>query len=308
MSPTPWLVTGAGGFLGRALLDALAARGIPAIAAGRRPVPGVAFVPMDLGDFDGLAAAVRHARPAVVIHLAGALPPAPSGVLYDVNVGGTHRLVRALEAPGRPVRLVVAGSAAELGPVPVERLPADEATPCRPDTAYGLSKWFASRLALGARGPVEPVVARVFNPIGPGLPRAQAFGRFAALLAEAPGDPLAMAVGDLDARRDVVDVRDVAAALVALADRGRPREVYHVGSGRSVRIGDGLDELIARSGRRVEVAVAPGVARGPRDSRADIRKITADTGWTPAIDWRRSLADLLDTARAAALRDGRLVA
>ncbi len=302
MSDSTWLVTGATGFLGRPLMALLGSTGIHAVAAGRGVPPGANTVPMDLDDAASVSIAIEAIRPRVVIHLAGKVPPASANAFYAHNVGGTHRLISALESLQRPVRLVVAGSAAELGPVPVDRLPADESTPCRPDTPYGLSKCFASRLALQARSPIEPIVGRLFNPIGPGMPRSQAFGRFAAILSETAGDPVRLTVGDLGARRDVIDVRDVALALIALAERGRARQIYHVGTGQSVRIGDGLDALIAGCGRRVEVTEAAGPPRGPRDSRAEIRRITADTGWTPAIDWRQSLADLLDSAQREAAR------
>ncbi len=191
------------------------------------------------------------------------------------------------------------------GPVPERDLPASEDLPCRPVEGYGLSKYLATVAALAARPPIEPIVARVFNPIGPGLPRSQAFGRFASLLAEAPGvtsvatDPVILEVGDLEPRRDFIDVRDVARAFVALARSGRPGQVYHVGSGRSERVGDGLDHLIALSGRTVKIVTRPdlGTARGPRDSRANIRRICADTPWRPEIDWRRSLHDLWQDLR-----------
>jgi len=68
---------------------------------------------------------------------------------------------------------VIAGSAAEYGPVPAHRLPAGLATPCRPRDPYGLSKWFASAAGLRAGAPLEVVVARIFNPIGPGSPARQ---------------------------------------------------------------------------------------------------------------------------------------
>lgn len=308
MNRPTWLVTGASGFLGGPLMERLHSAGIPAVAAGRQMARGSSTIPMDLDDAESVARAIETVRPAVVIHLAGKVPPATPAAFFAHNVGGTHRLIRALESLDHPVRLIVAGSAAELGPVPTDRLPAAESTLCRPDTSYGLSKWFASRLALNAGGRIEPIVARVFNPIGPGMPRSQAFGRFAALLVETPGDVVRLSVGDLDARRDVIDVRDVANALIALAQHGQSRQVYHIGTGHSVRIGDGLDELIALSGRRVEVVESSGPARGPRDSRADLKRIKTDTGWEPTIDWRQSLADLLDAARTAAARTGRLVA
>ena len=131
-------------------------------------------------------------------------------------------------------------------------------------------------------------------------PESQAFGRFARRLAEPGTDPIRLSVGDLDARRDFIDVRDVARALVALAVEGKAGRLYHVGTGRSHAVRDGLDHLIQRSGRAVtvEIALVPGARRGPGDSRAAIGRIVAETGWRPAIGWRQSLEDLWDEARA----------
>ncbi len=148
--------------------------------------------------------------------------------------------------------------------------------------------------ALADRSDLEVLVARVFNPIGPGLPETQAFGRFAARLSEPGPDPLPLSVGDLDSRRDFVDVRDVARAMIALAVEGRKRLVYHVGTGQSHKVGEGLDMLIELSGRAVQIEVDPflGNRRGPADSRADISRIVAHTGWQPRFTWQESLADL----------------
>src|SRR5207249_1819819 len=95
-----------------------------------------------------------------------------------------------------------------------------------------------------------------------------------------------------------VDVRDAAEAMVLLALRGRPAQVYHVGTGRSHRVGDGLERLIRLSGRAVQVESRPPrvEGRGPSDSRADTRKIAAHTGWAPRIPWEQSLADLWSEA------------
>ncbi|MFO0888716.1 MAG: GDP-mannose 4,6-dehydratase [Isosphaeraceae bacterium] len=137
-------------------------------------------------------------------------------------------------------------------------------------------------------------VARVFNPIGPGQPETQAFGGFAARLRSDAPDPLVLVTGDLDTRRDFIDVRDAARALVAVALRGEAGEAYHIGTGQSRTVREGLDRLIALSGRQVSVVVDPNGngRRGPADSRADIARITARTGWTPRIPFEQSLADL----------------
>lgn len=293
-----WLVTGASGFLGRQVLAALGGRG-EVWALGRRcPAgwPAGRFLGADLEEPASVARAVREAQPDAVIHAAGKTPPAEPTDFYRANTLATLHLLDALRSAGRAVRVVLAGSAAELGPVAVEALPVGEDHPCRPADPYALSKWLATCAGLAAGPPLEVVAARIFNPIGPGQPGNQALGRFAARLVDPGGGPLV--VGDLDARRDFIDVRDVARALVALAERGRAGLVYNVGTGRSRRVGDGLAHLLRRSGRAVEVRADPALTGppGPRDSRADIGRIIAHTGWRPGFTWERSLDDLWDAA------------
>jgi len=294
-----WMVTGGSGFLGRHLLDRLAVDapdGVEVVAIGRRQPEGrptIRFVPVDLEDPAGVIRSVAEIAPSVVFHLAGRTPPASPDLLYRSNTMATVHLLDALRSSSRPARVVLVGSAAELGPVPVEDLPVAEDYPCHPGEAYGLSKLLATAAGLAARPPLEVIVARVFNPIGPGLPASQALGRFAGELAAGSG-PIRLLVGDLEARRDFVDARDVAGALVAMADRARTGRVYHVGTGRSERVGDGLVRLIGLSGREVTVEVDPAFARGrgPMDSRADCRRIASEVGWSAVTSWETSLADL----------------
>jgi GDP-4-dehydro-6-deoxy-D-mannose reductase len=304
-----WLVTGATGFVGRQVWETLgAAAPEPArfpsavYAMGRhrpRDCPEDRFVLADLDDPTGLAAAVRRLEPDFVIHTAGRTPPAPDEELYRANFWFTTHLLSALRGPGKPMRVVLLGSAAELGPVPAAHLPVGEDYIGYPFDAYGRSKRLATVAGLGERPPLEVMVARVFNPIGPGQPPTQAFGHFAARLAEPGGDPVVLDVGDLDARRDFIDVRDVAQAMLALASRGRAGRVYHVGTGRSRRVGEGLEFLIEQSGRSVQTRVHPAGQdrRGPSDSIAAIDRIGAETGWAPRIAWEQSLSDLWREAR-----------
>jgi GDP-4-dehydro-6-deoxy-D-mannose reductase len=292
-----WLVTGGSGFLGRHLLGLLKQStdpGVEVVAIGRRLPVGWspdAFLNADLDEPPSVHRAVAELRPEVVLHLGGRTPPAEVASFYRSNVGGTVALLHALEEVGAPCRVVTAGSAAELGPVPDRMLPVDERTPCRPEGPYGLSKWFASQLTVIRSGVVEGIAARIFNPIGPGMPRGQAFGRFAAALASTGPDPMVLRTGNLLARRDFIDARDVASALVALARRGRAGRIYPVGRGRSRSIAEGLDRLIALSGRRVTVESDP-TSSGPTDSRADLGAITHDTGWSPRVPFEESLGDL----------------
>jgi GDP-4-dehydro-6-deoxy-D-mannose reductase len=302
-----WLVTGGSGFVGRHLLKALTSTPDPdrrVIALGRRCPGGwplSSFATADLEDPTALAEVLGRIRPEVIIHAAGRTPPAPASELYRTNTLGTIHLLDALRT--MPVRIVLVGSAAELGPVEAADLPIREGQPCRPPDAYGLSKWLASAAGLAARPPLDVVVARVFNAIGPGLSPTQAFGRFAAALRATESDPVHLTVGDLEGRRDFIDVRDVVRALIELAHRGRPGQVYHVGTGASRRVGEGLEYLIHLSRRRVELTVASQEhgGRGVYDSRADIRRIVCDTGWRPEIPWEQSLEDLWEASEAVSL-------
>jgi nucleoside-diphosphate-sugar epimerase len=298
-----WLVTGGTGFVGRHVLAALRSdREAPTapdrvFALGRnRPegCPESDFVRADLGDAESVRAAVSAISPDFVIHTAGRTPPANDEELYRVNFWGTVHLLAALRALNRAVRVVLSGSAAELGRVEPSEMPVDEEFRCDPIDAYGRGKWMATVRGLAERPPMEVMVGRIFNVIGPGTPPSQAFGRFAAELGEPGDDPLDLTVGDLDAQRDFVDVRDVASAMIALAQRGAPGRVYHIGTGCSRPVRDGLDRLVSLSGRTVRLRFDPAVAtrRGPSVSRATIARITAETGWAPQVPWEQSLADL----------------
>ena len=300
------LVTGGSGFLGRPLVRILKAQSEPenVVIFTRRDSNGTdppGFRRVDLLDRERLNNLIAEIRPSTVYHLAGKTPPADSGLFYRDNLLATLHLFDALRQVASPCRVVLVGSAAELGPVPVTDLPVGEGYPCQPIDPYALSKWLATCVGLAATHPLEVVIARVFNPIGPGLPVTQALGRFADELARG-SEPIRLEVGNLEARRDFIDVRDVAEALVVLGRKGQPGRVYHVGTGQSHRVGDGLSRLIDRSGRLVELEVDPVRIRpmGPPDSRADIRRITSETGWLPRIPWEQSLDDIWDDARARA--------
>jgi len=296
------LVTGGSGFLGSHLVASLKSESelSDVIVLGRRGDARTdphGFRRVDLLNVDQLNDIIAEIQPSTVYHLAGKTPPADAEAFYRENTLATVHLLDALRIARHPCRVVLIGSAAELGLVPVSDLPVGEDYPCQPVDSYGLSKWLATCAGLAASPPLEVVIARVFNPIGPGLPVTQALGRFAEELARG-SEPVRLVVGDLDSRRDFVDVRDVARALIALGQSGQAGRIYHVGTGHSHRVGDGLEQLIALSGRQVEVKVDSTRLRsaGPTDSRADIRKIKNELGWSAQIFWEQSLADLWNDA------------
>ena len=261
----------------------------------------------DLDDPDALREAVRAIAPDFVIHTAGRTPPAADEALYRGNFWATIRLLNALRALNRQVRVTLAGSAAELGPVPAADLPVDEAHPCSPVDAYGRSKWLATRRrpgrAAAAGGDRRPGV----QPGRPGPARDAGVRRVRrpALPLRAPIPcPWSPATSRPGATSSTCATRPGPWSRSAL--RGQPGHGLSRRHGPSRPVREGLDGLIRLSGRSVKVCVDPRrrARKGPTDSRADIRRIAAHTGWTPTIPFEQSLEDLWDEASKAA-RDRR---
>lgn len=303
------LVTGASGFVGGHLLALLRRAGHDPVAAGG-PRDGAPFVPLDLLDPEGVRAAVAAAAPDAIVHLAGqAFVPQsladPAGT-FAVNAGGTLNLLeaaRALAGAGGPrPRLVIVSSAEVYGRQAPERMPLDEAAALRPANPYAASKVAAETCALTWERTfgLNVVVARPFNHIGPGQDVRFAVASFARQLAEiAAGAPAVMHVGNLDAQRDFLDVRDVAAAYAALLANGRSGEVYNICSGRPVAIREVLRQLITIARVPVEVRDDPERLR-PSDLPilcGDAAKLRAATGWEPLIALSASLRDVYADAR-----------
>jgi GDP-4-dehydro-6-deoxy-D-mannose reductase len=293
------LITGAGGFLAGPLTKLLRGRG-RIVRLGRTPAPGI--LACDLSDPAAARAAVRTAAPDVVFHLSGLTGSNDWDALWRAHATATVNLMEALAARGEPVRVVVAGSSAEYGAAGGARRVRED-SPLEPVSLYGSCKLAQSLAALSySRGPVEVLVARIFNVLGPGISEKMAPGAFARQIARVAAglQPPEVVVGDLSPRRDYVDVRDVAAALAAIARRGRAGECYNVGSGRSVPMSAILRGLAAAAGVRVRERVNPARSKdaGVRNLVADTRK-TAALGWTPRIPLKRSLADTLESWRRA---------
>jgi nucleoside-diphosphate-sugar epimerase len=300
--PRRVLITGVNGFTGRHLAMALAQDcGLEVLGSGRRPgsaLPLAGYRPCDLTDGEQVAELIAWARPDITFHLAGCFADASAALLDAVNIGGFTHLRKQLRrlATRQPVRMLLVGSAAEIGPVSAADLPLDESIICRPVTAYGASKHAVVQAALAEPDDtgLEIVVARPFNLLGAGLDLRLAPAAFAnALQAVARGETDTIECGWLDARRDYLDIADAIAAYRMLIDHAPPGTLAHVCSGRSVRMGDLLAALMTHAGVRATVRSAP----HPREHDiADIRgshaRLTALTGWQPRVPLAESLAAL----------------
>jgi GDP-4-dehydro-6-deoxy-D-mannose reductase len=308
------LVTGAAGFAGRHLLDLLAEGDSP-LAAWYRPggsPPGrtssVTWSAVDLLNQQAVVEAIARLRPAAIYHCAGA---AHVGRAWDrtestlaINVRGTHHLLEAIAQAGVRARMLIPSSAMIYRPAS-ERL--TESHALVPAGPYGLSKLAQELLAVRAMSEgLEVTIARSFNHVGPGQdPRFAASG-FARRIAdiEAGRWEAEIVVGNLDARRDLTDVRDTVRAYRMILERGRPGRAYNVCSGHAIVIGDLLEMLLARARVPIRVRVDPARFR-PDDVPllvGDPSRIHEELGWLPLVPLAQTLDDLLEYWRAESSR------
>lgn len=303
------LVTGAHGFVGRHLVAALRERG-HAVVQGDR-VAHEDALPLEVGDPESVRRAVESARPDAIAHLAAqAFVPTsiadPQGT-FAINAEGTLHLLEAVRAAvqdGRAnPRVVIASSADVYGLQPVDAYPLRETTAPRPANPYAASKIAAEALAVAyARSyGLDVVVTRAFNHIGPGQDERFAVAGFALQLARvAAGLAPMLWVGNLEAARDFLDVRDVCAAYVALLEgAGEAGELYNIASGTATSLAQVLRRLVEIAHVPVEIREDPARMR-PADipvSVGDASKLRDATGWSPRISLAAALRAVYDDAR-----------
>jgi len=291
------LITGASGFAGGHLAEVCAAAGDDVIGLSRRG--GEATRAVDLLDAGATRATVADVGPDVVYHLAALASVArswedPGPVLTD-NVAAALNLFEAVRLEAPRAALVVVSSGELYGPP--ESLPVDESAPLRPQNPYAVSKASTDLLAglyADAHG-LRVIRARSFNHAGPRQTTVFAIASFAKQVADgldAGDDPIRVVTGAPETRRDFTDVRDVARAYRLLAQHAAPG-VYNVCSGRSVSAG----EIVALLGDVCGVAIDHTVdqARVRPHEVTEVRgthaRLTAATGWEPAIALEQTLAD-----------------
>ena len=302
-------ITGICGFVGRHLASELAAHG-HAVEGFDRAAPAGLDAPVHVGELtrtDDVRAALKAARPDACVHLAGVASVGAAArdpaACCDVNVRGTLNVLDALRTTAPACRTLVISTAHVYGDAPAGA-PLDEDTPFRPGNLYALTKAMADEAArYFARVHGLPVmVARPVNHIGPGQTAEYVIGAFAARLSALAhdGGPAELRTGNLDSRRDFMDVRDTVRAYRLLLERGRPGRAYNLASGRSERIGVLLEQLCALAGAQPRIVTDPALFR-PTDTTPALAldRIRADTGWRCEIPLEQTLREIYAAARGA---------
>jgi GDP-4-dehydro-6-deoxy-D-mannose reductase len=308
------LVTGVTGFAGSHLVDFILAKKpgteITGIQRWRSRTENIEhfadkirLVECDLRDASSVRDVLDDERPDWIFHLAAQsfVPTswtAPTESLVT-NIIGQLNIFEAVKKLGIKPRIQLACSSEEYGLVLENELPIKETNPLRPLSPYAVSKVGQDMLGyqywMSFRIPV--VRTRGFNHEGPRRGPVFVCSDFAKQIAdiEKGRRPPVVRVGNLTARRDFTDVRDVVRAYWLALEKGEPGEVYNIASGRAWTIREMLDLLLSLSKSKIKVEEDPARMR-PSDVPVllgDSSKFRDRTGWSPEIPFEKTIADLL---------------
>ncbi len=306
------LVTGIAGFVGSHLAEELVERGFEVWGTHidnnlenlSHVLSEIRLIKCDLLDRRGVVEALRRSSPDFIIHLAAQSAPSlsfsdPDGTLRT-NIFSTLNLFEALLETGIDPVVINVGSGDEYGDVGPDECPLSESRELRPMNIYAVSKVAQEMLSFQywrGRG-VKVIRCRPFNHIGPRQSENFVASSLAKQIAEIEAgfnSEGVLKVGNLDSRRDFLDVRDVVSAYILLMNKGRYGEVYNICSGRTISIGGILDILKGYSTADIKVVSDP-----ERIRASDTHSICGDPsrlmtlGWSPEHDIRETLRLVLD--------------
>ncbi|WP_205303303.1 NAD-dependent epimerase/dehydratase family protein [Nonomuraea montanisoli] len=305
-APGRVIVLGGSGSVGRQVCAAFAARGWDVLAVARHAAPHLEPYPFAALDVTAteprrLAELVSTAR--AVVNAAGGWGDTTEEMTYS-HIRLVDRLLEGLaQAPCRP-RLVHVGSVHEYGPVPHGTLLTEDVAPA-PVTPYARAKLATSQAVLTAveRHGIDAVVLRAANMSGPYPPQESFLAALAGRIRRAleTGETLELSVAD--ARRDFVDVRDVAEAIERAARAPVGGQVINVGLGEALPIGSLVEWLIEAAGfpqDRIKHLDQEVRSKGGDWTLMDIRRARERLGWRPRTAPRESIRDLWRSSTQAA--------
>lgn len=294
------LITGSQGFVGRYLRRELEANGYEVLGLDLQAGPDT--IQADLLNPEEMKAVVSQIKPDAVFHLAGQADVAKSWKIpqktMEINVIGAVNLMEAVRAFDPAVRMVMVGSSDQYGNLGEAGQCVRETLETNPQTPYAVSKKAQEEMAkvyVRSYG-MNICMTRSFNHGGAGQRLGFLIPDFAAGVVRVErGEARSVRVGNLASRRDFTHVQDVVRAYRLLAEKGRPGEVYNVGSGVTHSAREILDKLCAMASCPIPVEQDPARMR-PSDTPViccDHTKLTDDTGWEPEIPLEVILSDTL---------------
>jgi len=259
---------------------------------------------LNILNIDEIESVLTKVEPDYIFHLAAQSSVALSwenpGLTVDVNIKGAVNLMDAVRTLDYKPRILLIGSGEEYGYINESETPIKEDNRLRPGNIYAATKVCQNMLGqiYTKAYDMDIIMVRAFNHIGPGQdPRfvVSDFCKQAAEIEAGIREPV-MKVGNLSAKRDFTDVRDVVKAYSKLVQKGKKGETYNVGSGKAVAIQQILDKILELSAVKIEISIDTGKIR-PIDIpliEADTDKLKLDTGWEPVIPLELTIKNTLD--------------
>jgi len=268
----------------------------------------VMLIDCDMRDFCSVKSALKKVKPDYIFHLAAqSFVPTSWNAPHETmttNIIGQLNFFEAIRDLGINPVMQIACSSEEYGLVRPEEVPIIEENPLRPLSPYAVSKVAQDMMGYQYHKSygLNIVRTRGFNHTGPRRGEVFVTSNFAKQIAEieAGKREQVIHVGNLDARRDFSDVRDIVRAYWFAVEKGEPGEVYNVASGVAFKISEVLKKLLSFSSVNVDIVQQQERMR-PSDVEillGSYEKFNKRTGWKPEISFDRTLNDLLDYWRA----------
>ncbi len=303
------LIIGGAGFVGKYLAEYLTGECGYSVCSTKMKNEVLDDVEYDVVDMNLLVKeeveqVLSQCQPDYIFHLAAqssvAVSWANPQLTVDVNIKGTLNLLDVLKESKYEGRVLLIGSGEEYGRIDPEQVPIKEDTVLRPGNIYAATKGCQNMLgSIYAKAyNLNLIMVRAFNHVGPRQTPQFVVADFCKQVVEVEKglrEPV-IHVGNLKAKRDFTDVRDVMVAYECLVRQGKPGETYNVGAGVAYEIQEILDQIIELSGQDIRVEVEEARLR-PIDVpiiMADVTKIQTDTDWERKISLEQTLQDTLD--------------
>lgn len=301
------LVTGASGFVGCHLINRLK-QDYTVFATGRLPKPlvemDVPYFSMDITDPESIIQVLKTTTPDVVFHLAAQSMVKVSwdkpAYTFQINTIGTINLINCLKEIYPLCRLITVGSSEEYGLTGKAGEPLTEEHPCLPQNPYAISKLAMSQMALqlAKKQELSIIHIRPFNHFGPGQQLGYVVSDFASQVAEIEQNlrPPVLRVGNLTAKRDFTDVRDVVEAYALLLKNDSAQGIYNVCSGIARTAGEILETMLNYA--TVPITIEQDQTK-LRSSEVPLfvgsyAKLKQATGWQPRREFKDSILDTLN--------------
>lgn len=300
------LITGANGYIGKNLSKILMERfsqikvfGLDIAGKNENIANDNSFI-ADIANKNAISRIIYLTKPDCIFHLAGIINSNNWDELYSGNVYKTKIFLDVIEKSKLSSKIIIPGSAAEYGEVSGVDLPITEKHLPNPLTPYGLSKVFQTTIAryYSSIG-LNIVVGRIFNFIGKGMPDYMAIGNFAKQISNfKKGNSIrnTLHVGNIDTKRDFLDIEDMCNGLIDIALKGRKGEIYNICSGKSISMKEILNIMIEVNNLKVKVN-----SNSKNYKKVDIndiygsnKKIRLETKWSQKLSIINSMKNIFD--------------